>query len=128
MKKSCPFCNCDHPVLENSLAYAIYDRYPVNEGHLLVIPKRHFSDFFECRKEEVAAIFNLLLNAKGLLDDKYRPDGYNIGINCGLPSGQTIMHLHVHLIPRYQGDMEDPTGGVRGVIPAKQKYPTGQPN
>jgi diadenosine tetraphosphate (Ap4A) HIT family hydrolase len=125
VEKTCPFCNCKAPVLENSLACATYDLYPVNNGHLLVTPKRHYADFFDSTKEELDAIFSLIWEAKRMLDAEYTPDGYNIGVNCGIPSGQTIMHLHVHLIPRYTGDVEDPTGGVRGVIPAKQKYPTG---
>jgi diadenosine tetraphosphate (Ap4A) HIT family hydrolase len=121
----CPFCNCNSIMLENTLAYATFDRYPVNKGHLLVIPKRHYADFFDSTKEELEAITALLWRVKRMLDADHSPDGYNIGVNCGIPSGQTIMHLHVHLIPRYSGDMDDPTGGVRGVIPAKQKYPTG---
>jgi diadenosine tetraphosphate (Ap4A) HIT family hydrolase len=124
--ESCPFCGCNSIILENALAYATFDRYPVNEGHLLVIPKRHYGDFFDSTKEELKAISDLLWDGKRMLDAKYAPDGYNIGVNCGTPSGQTIMHLHVHLIPRYSGDTDDPTGGVRGVIPAKQKYPTGR--
>jgi len=124
MEKTCPFCNGEKsPLLMNSLAFAIYDKYPVTQGHTLVIPKRHYSDFFESKKEEIDAILSLLWEAKGLLDTRHRPDGFNVGINCGTPAGQTILHFHVHLIPRYKGDMDDPTGGVRGVIPTKQKYP-----
>lgn len=125
MGKTCPFCVGKIPAFENSLAYAVYDLYPVNEGHLLVIPKRHYADFFESTREELDAIRSLLWEGKRRLDAEYAPDGYNIGVNCGIPSGQTIMHVHVHLIPRYRDDVEDPTGGVRGVIPAKQKYPAG---
>ena len=124
MEKTCPFCNWGKsPLLMNSLAFAIYDKYPVTEGHTLIIPKRHYSDFFDSNKEERNAILSLLWEAKSFLDGKYKPDGYNVGINSGITAGQTILHFHVHLIPRYKGDMEDPRGGVRGVIPAKQKYP-----
>jgi diadenosine tetraphosphate (Ap4A) HIT family hydrolase len=119
----CPFCNRDVVVLENSYAFAIYDSNPVNPGHLLVIPRRHYGDFFDSTGEELEAIRALLWEGRQLLERKYSPNGYNVGVNCGVSSGQTIMHVHVHLIPRYAGDVEDPTGGVRGVIPAKQYYP-----
>lgn len=120
--KECIFCKMKDYILENELAYAIYDKYPVGKGHMLFIPKRHVKDFFDITKEEREAIFELIDEGKKLLDEKYSPDSYNIGINCGEHAGQTIMHVHVHLIPRYIGDMKDPTGGVRGVIPEKMKY------
>lgn len=121
-KNNCLFCTHDESVLRNDLAYARYDNYPVNDGHFLIIPFRHVSDFFDLSKEEVDAIFLLIDEVKNLLDKKHKPDGYNIGINVGEAAGQTIWHVHVHLIPRYKGDMEDPRGGIRGVIPEKQKY------
>ena len=120
--KECIFCQMKDYILENELAYAIYDKYPVGKGHMLFIPKRHVKDFFDITKEEREAIFELIDEGKKLLDKKYSPDSYNVGINCGEHAGQTIMHVHVHLIPRYIGDMKDPTGGVRGVIPYKMKY------
>ena len=120
--KGCVFCQMKDYILENELAYAIYDKYPVGKGHMLFIPKRHVKDFFDITKEEREAIFELIDEGKKLLDEKYSPDSYNVGINCGEHAGQTIMHVHVHLIPRYIGDMKDPTGGVRGVIPEKMKY------
>lgn len=120
--KECIFCKMKDYILENELAYAIYDKYPVGKGHMLFIPKRHVKDFFDITKEEREAIFELIDEGKKLLDKKYSPDSYNVGINCGEHAGQTIMHVHVHLIPRYIGDMKDPTGGVRGVIPEKMKY------
>ena len=109
-------------ILENELALAIFDYKPVNPGHILIITKRHTPTFFDTSNEERIAMFDLVDQAKNLIDKKYKPDGYNIGINCGELAGQTAMHVHVHLIPRYKGDVEDPTGGVRGVIPNKQKY------
>ncbi len=120
----CPFCEIEDEkiILKNDLCYAIYDRFPVNPGHILIIPFRHFSSFFESSDEERVAIFNLLDKCKEFLDKKYQPDGYNIGINVGHFAGQTIFHLHVHLIPRYKGDIDNPRGGVRGVIPAKRMY------
>lgn len=118
----CLFCHSEEVVLENKLAWARFDKFPVNPGHMLIITRRHVTDFFSSTKEERQAIDLLLEEAKRLLDDRFKPDGYNIGINCGPAAGQTIMHLHIHLIPRYNGDMENPRGGVRGVIPGKQKY------
>ena len=120
--KECIFCKMKDYILENELAYATYDKYPVGKGHMLFIPKRHVKDFFDITKEEREAIFELIDEGKKLLDKKYSPDSYNVGINCGEHAGQTIMHVHVHLIPRYIGDIKDPTGGVRGVIPYKMKY------
>lgn len=120
---SCPFCNKNLSVVrENELAYAIYDKYPVNKGHILIITKRHISSYFETSTKERKAILEIIDECKAILDDTYSPDGYNIGINCGETAGQTIFHLHVHLIPRYKGDIEDPKGGVRGVIPEKRMY------
>ncbi len=120
----CPFCNIkqDQIIKENKYAYAIYDKYPVSEGHILVISKNHIRDYFCASKEEKEAVFSLMEECKEILDEKYNPDGYNIGLNCGVEAGQTIMHLHLHLIPRYEGDIDDPTGGVRGVIPEKRVY------
>lgn len=121
---TCPFCNIppEEIILENSLAVARYDKYPVNRGHMLIIPRRHFADWFESTRDERDALLDLVEDAKSFLDREFNPDGYNLGINMGRSAGQTIFHLHIHLIPRYAGDMEDPKGGVRGVIPGKQKY------
>jgi len=121
----CFFCNRIHNkdfALENEFAVARFDDMPVNEGHLEVIPKRHVKDWWETTKEERIAIFDLLDEAKKIVDYRYHPDGYNIGMNLGEKAGQSIMHLHVHLIPRYDGDVPNPRGGVRGVIPDKQNY------
>ncbi len=102
--------------------FVIEDQYPVSKGHLLVIPFAHTENWFtaseEIQKDMIKAI-NLM---KFYLDNEYAPAGYNFGANCGSVAGQTVMHLHLHLIPRYKDDMEDPRGGVRGVIPSKQKY------
>lgn len=120
--ENCIFCVREDVVLENDLAWVKYDKYPVSPGHLLIISKRHFADFFSATAAERTAFNQLLDEARGYLEEKYRPDGYNIGINCGAPAGQSVMHLHIHLIPRYQGDLETPKGGVRGVIPDKRVY------
>ena len=121
---TCPFCNPaeDEVVLQNSLCYARYDKYPVSPGHLLLIPYRHIPTLFDATNEEQAALLALVREAKPLLDEQYRPDGYNVGVNVRAAAGQTVMHLHVHLIPRYAGDVEDPRGGVRGAIPERRKY------
>jgi len=112
---NCLFCNQEKEqiILENDLAIAIMDKFPVNRGHMLFIPKRHYKTFFEATEEEINAIYQLMHEGKTYLDGKYSPDGYNIGINVGEDAGQTIMHLHIHLIPRYKGDVKDPRGGIR---------------
>jgi diadenosine tetraphosphate (Ap4A) HIT family hydrolase len=122
--EECPFCNPENRecVLGSDLSYAIRDAYPVNGGHLLIIPRRHVSDFFDLQPNEVADLMSLLWEAKKRLAIEYRPDGFNVGVNVDTAAGQTIPHVHIHLIPRYSGDVEDPTGGVRGVIPWKAKY------
>jgi diadenosine tetraphosphate (Ap4A) HIT family hydrolase len=121
---TCPFCNPSKKVvvLANSLCYARYDRYPVSPGHLLLIPFRHIPTLFDATNEEQAALLALVREAKALLDGRLHPDGYNVGVNVGKAAGQTVMHLHVHVIPRYAGDMADPRGGVRGVIPERRVY------
>jgi diadenosine tetraphosphate (Ap4A) HIT family hydrolase len=120
----CPFCGVAEVVLQNDLAFASFDKYPVNPGHLLILPRRHVATWFEATAEEQMALLALVDAGKQLLDGQFAPSGYNIGINVGEVAGQTIMHLHIHLIPRYPGDCPNPRGGVRGVIPTKQSYPT----
>lgn len=124
MAGECIFCHLlqDEIILENDLLYVIHDHFPVAPGHSLIIPKRHVADYFDASQEERDAITAILPELKALLDERFKPDGYNIGVNCGEAAEQTIMHLHVHLIPRYRGDVAKPRGGVRGVIPAKQSY------
>ena len=123
MKYKCPFCKTDEDILfSNSLVFALFDNYPVSKGHILLITKRHFDNYFDATEDELKAIEDILKQAKEFIDNKFNPDGYNIGINCGEVAGQSVMHLHIHLIPRYKGDMDNPLGGVRGVIPEKQKY------
>ena len=122
--RKCPFCPPkDHEVLEtHALAVAIKDSFPLTRGHSLVVPRRHVASFFELTAEERVAIMELLDRARAALDEEYAPDAYNIGINDGAAAGQTVMHLHVHLIPRYEGDTEDPRGGVRWIFPRKAEY------
>ena len=113
-------------LVSNDLAFAIFDAYPVTEGHTLVIPRREVPTWFDATPDERRALMDLVDDVKPLLDERFQPDGYNVGINIGAAAGQTVMHLHVHLIPRYTGDVEDPRGGVRYVIPAKANYLTDQ--
>ncbi len=121
----CVFCECIEKKnfeLENDYAVIRLDLFPVSRRHLEIIPKRHVKDWWGTTLEERIAMFDLLDKAKELIDKKYKPDGYNIGMNLGEKAGQSIMHLHVHLIPRYDGDVPNPRGGVRGIIPGKQSY------
>lgn len=124
MATECPFCSPASIMLENRQAYVIRDSHPVNPGHLQVISRRHVADFFDfdTTQDEKLALLVLLEQSKTWLAVQHAPDGFNIGINVGEAAGQTISHVHIHLIPRYRGDMPDPRGGVRGVIPEKQSY------
>ena len=117
-----PFLEKKERLLESEVGFVIYDGYPVSKGHCLIVPHRVYSDYFESTNEEVIGLQKLVLETKKLLDEKFQPDGFNVGINSGETGGQTVPHVHIHLIPRYKGDMENPRGGVRGVIPSKQKY------
>lgn len=121
---SCPFCTIspERITLEWQEAFVIRDGFPVSPGHTLIIPKRHIGSYFDTTEAERAALTVLLDKAKAQLDAELAPDGYNIGINDGAAAGQTVPHLHLHLIPRFNGDREDARGGVRWVIPEKAKY------
>jgi diadenosine tetraphosphate (Ap4A) HIT family hydrolase len=134
-RNDCPFCNVslDRIYAENDLAVAILDGHPVNPGHALVIPKRHFASLFEATREEREALFDLLAEVRLRLqatpqqpfadiDGERVPDGFNIGINDGAAAGQTVFHLHIHLIPRFVGDCHDPRGGVRKIFPDRACY------
>jgi diadenosine tetraphosphate (Ap4A) HIT family hydrolase len=125
MPGGCIFCAKMGPeiICENELAKAFYDRYPVNRGHVLIVPKRHIADFFEAAPAELDSLCELAFVVKEILDAGYRPDGYNIGINAGAAAGQTIFHLHMHIIPRYKGDVPDPRGGTRKIKKSMVPYP-----
>jgi len=121
--KDCPFCHVDREILmENEFCFAIYDKYPVNKGHVLVITRRHVGDYFDLGNNEVKAVWRMVGEVKHFLEEKFHPDGFNVGFNVGAVAGQTVDHVHIHVIPRYRGDMEDPTGGVRHVIPERGRY------
>lgn len=121
---NCPFCTLppDRLVDENKHALWIYDGFPVSAGHSLIIPKRHVGSFFEVTREERLSMFELLDKSKLAVMQAHHPDGFNIGINDGAAAGQTVPHVHLHLIPRFAGDVNDPRGGIRWVIPEKADY------
>lgn len=128
MSENCFFCRLikDDPrneiLLENDLAVMIRDTSPVSDGHSLIMPRRHSSSFFDTSAEERLAMMELLDQAKAGLDEEFSPDDYNIGINDGPLAGQSIPHVHIHLIPRFRGDREDPRGGIRWALPERAKY------
>lgn len=124
MSTPCPFCTLaeDQILASNDLAIATPDGFPVSPGHTLIVPKRHVASWFDATIEEQRAVIDLLGEMKQRLDAERAPAGYNIGINDGPAAGQTIRHLHLHLIPRYDGDNEDPRGGVRWVFPHRAAY------
>ena len=122
--KPCPFCHLGPERIagSNATGLIVRDAYPVTPGHTLIIPRRHVGSFFDLTPEERTGLLALLDEARAGLERSHQPQGYNIGINDGPAAGQTVPHLHIHLIPRYAGDTEDPRGGVRWVMPAKARY------
>ena len=123
--ETCPFCKLSRRVeiiCETATCVAFYDGYPVSPGHALIIPKRHVANYFDLTNHEREAMNVMLQYVKRKIDERFHPDGYNIGINVNEAAGQSVFHVHMHLIPRYKGDVEKPKGGVRGVIPSKQNY------
>ena len=126
--KECHFCclssnsSDTKMIYEDEFCFAVNDKFPVSRGHLLLIPKDHIVDWFSDNNIIQNHLISVLNKLKKELNARYLPDGYNVGMNCGEIAGQSILHLHIHLIPRYKGDMKNPKGGVRGVIPQKQNY------
>ncbi|HET7766499.1 MAG TPA: HIT family protein [Burkholderiales bacterium] len=118
--EECELCAPRDVVAENALAYARHDGDALSPGHVLVVPRRHVAGFFDMTPDEQAAVLSLLNQARRLIDRQHAPDGYNIGANVGKAAGQSRMHVHVHLIPRYTGDVADPRGGVRCVLPRRR--------
>jgi diadenosine tetraphosphate (Ap4A) HIT family hydrolase len=120
----CPFCNppADRIIFDRDEVLGLRDAYPVSPGHALVIPRRHVSTWFDATPLEKSDLVGAIDAAKAVIEQDHQPDGYNIGINCGAAAGQTIFHLHIHLIPRYTGDVAEPRGGVRHVIAEKANY------
>lgn len=125
MGTNCPFCGrVDHCNLlaQNELAVAFLDEFPVSPGHALVVPRRHESDYFALSDAEQRALWSLVDEARREIEKLHHPDGYNIGLNAGQAAGQTIAHAHLHVIPRYKGDVDDPRGGVRWILPENAPY------
>lgn len=124
MKGSCPFCELDpgRVIAENGSCLAIRDGFPVSPGHTLIIPRRHVASYFDLTDAERRDMMKLMEKCREELVAESNPDGFNVGFNDGAAAGQTVMHLHLHLIPRFEGDVPDPRGGVRWVVPDKVKY------
>lgn len=120
----CPFCclEKDRILLESDSAVAFYDGFPITHGHTLVIPKRHVASLFELSEMEQAEVWRFVAQVRAMLHTECQPDGFNIGLNDGESAGQTVLHTHIHVIPRRHGDVADPRGGVRWVIPEKAAY------
>jgi ATP adenylyltransferase len=126
-KNDCPFCTpaSDRElVTESAMVYAIFDKYPVAKGHTLIIPKQHVTNYFDLSDRAKTACWMVVDRVKILLTQNFQPDGFNLGINIGSAAGQTVPHVHIHLIPRYTGDVNNPTGGIRNVIPGRGDYIT----
>lgn len=124
-KTGCLFCDLSSEaevICETATMVAFYDGFPVNPGHALIIPKRHVASYFDLTPHEIQAMQIVLRRVKEIVEDRFHPDGFNIGVNVNEAAGQSVFHVHMHLIPRYKGDVENPKGGVRGVIPERQKY------
>jgi diadenosine tetraphosphate (Ap4A) HIT family hydrolase len=117
---TCELCTPNEVVFENALAYVRYESNSLSRGHVLVVPKRHVANFFDMTTEEQSAVLALLNQAHESSHAQHSPDGYNIGVNIGKAGGQSRMHVHVHLIPRYSGDVPDPRGGIRCVLAGKR--------
>lgn len=119
---NCIFCNPSKVIVNGQYSYSRLDEFPVSNGHCLVIPKRHVETIWELTDEELKDLYTVMKQTDDWIFEWYHPDGMNIGMNEGEAAGQTIPHLHIHLIPRYEGDVVCPRGGVRGVIPSKKEY------
>lgn len=121
----CPFCEkieLHQFLAANEHAVAFFDGFPLSPGHTLVIPRRHESDYFQLAEAEESAIWSTVRIVRGELESTHAPQGYNVGVNVGRAGGQTVDHVHVHVIPRYAGDVDDPRGGIRWIIPAMARY------
>ena len=129
MDKNCHFCTPSNSSIfyEDLLVIGLWDGFPVTDGHALIIPRRHIASWFDATDEEQLALMAAIKITKDEICRHYKPDGFNIGINLGEAAGQTVFHLHVHVIPRYHGDVPDPRGGVRYVIPSKANYLASKP-
>lgn len=122
--KPCPFCNPkpERIVVAGVAAMALWDSYPLNPGHVLLVPRRHVRSWFEATLAERDEMLRLADDARRIVIERHRPDGFNLGLNDGAAAGQTVPHVHLHLVPRYRGDVADPRGGVRWIIPERARY------
>ncbi len=124
--ESCPFCErksrADDLIADNDLAVAFPDAFPISPGHSLVVARRHEPDFFALTHKEREATWHLADEVRAILAERLRADAFNIGINAGPAAGQTVAHAHIHVIPRFKGDVDDPRGGIRGLIPGRTRY------
>ena len=118
----CYFCNPHNNIFEENGFFIHEDEYPVSPGHYEVVPKRHITSFFDLNPDELLSLYNIIKKTKQLVEKRHKPDGYNIGINEGKAAGRSVHHLHIHVIPRYKGDVKNPQGGIRNVIPEKGDY------
>ncbi len=124
MADNCPFCEPqpDRVWLRTETGIVLWDAFPITRGHSLVVPRQHVASIYELSAEEQAALWALVAKARGRLNDDMHPDGFNVSLNDGEAAGQTILHAHIHIIPRYSGDVADPRGGVRWIVPEKARY------
>ena len=125
-KLECPFCALlSDPaslLVERELASSFFDAFPLNPGHTLVIPRRHVADVWNLKRAELEQMLDVAMETRALVDERFVPDGYNLGVNVGEAAGQTVAHAHLHLIPRYEGDSGDPRGGIRWIFPERAAY------
>ncbi len=121
---NCPFCQPDSPTIwfEDESGLVLRDAFPISEGHTLVIPRQHSPSLFDLPTDTQTALWLLVAEARSRLEAELHPDAFNIGVNDGQEAGQTVMHAHIHVIPRWQGDVSDPRGGIRWIIPDKARY------
>ena len=122
MSSNCIFCRKVDLIHEGKLTFISQDKYPASPGHLLIVPIRHVPNYFDCTPQEISELWDFVNLARQIIEKNHQPDSYNIGINVSKAAGQSIPHTHIHLIPRYEGDVTDPRGGVRNVIPGKRRY------
>ena len=124
MTDTCPFCQPDSEQIwfEDQMGFVLRDAYPISQGHALVVPRQHVARLYDLPADTQAALWQLASEARRRIDEELRSDGFNVGVNDGEAAGQTVMHAHIHVIPRWNGDVADPRGGIRRVIPEKARY------
>ncbi len=122
-RMECIFCSLDRSILaETRLSLAFLDAFPVSKGHALIIPKRHVQSVWDMTGDEYNDAFDLVRKVKDIIQNRFDPQGFNLGVNCGEAAGQSVLHAHIHIIPRYVGDVPNPRGGIRNIMPGKGNY------